>query len=141
MEMTQRSHEETEQLSGKEKRILIVEPDARQAERMYLLFRKERLAVNSVRRVSEAIRNIQQEHVSVLILDVGVTDMAWDDAVPIIKGLDQSLPIIITAANNSQELEAHVLRQKIFYYHVKSFGTEELILAIRNAIENPRIGK
>ena len=125
-------------LPGKEKTILMVEPNPKAAEKMYLLFRREGFAAIMVQRVSEAIRNIQQEHVSVLILDVDAKDMAWDEAVPIIKGLNSSLPIIITAASNSPELEAHILHQKIFYYHVKSFGTEELLLAVRNAVEKSR---
>ena len=123
------------------KRVLIVEPDARQAERRYLLFRKEKLGSTAVQRVSEAIRNIQEVHFRAVILDVDVKDMAWEEAVPIIKGLEPGLPIIITATLNTPEQEAKVLRSKVFYYHVKSFGTEELILAIRNAVENRRIAK
>lgn len=121
----------------KEKRILIVEPDTKMAEKLYHIFRKERYAVNMIERASEAIRNIQQEHVSVLIMDVGVKDMAWDEVIPILKGLAPSLPIIMTSAINTPELEANILQHKAFYYHVKSFGTEELILAVRNALERP----
>lgn len=119
----------------REKRILIVEPDQKLAKKIYLIFRKEGFVANITERASEAIRNIQNEHVSVLILDIGIKDMAWEEAIPIIKGLDPDLPIIITATNNTPELEASILRQKPFYYHVKSFGTEELILAVQNAIE------
>ncbi|MDY6844811.1 MAG: response regulator [Thermodesulfobacteriota bacterium] len=122
----------------REKRVLIVESDIKLAEKIYFVFRKKGLVANTTSRASEAIRSIQQEHISVLILDVDVKDMAWDEVVPIIKGLDPSLPIIITAAHNTPELEAHILRQKVFYYHLKSFGTEELILAVQNAIEKPK---
>jgi DNA-binding NtrC family response regulator len=136
MDKEQDLRQEQTQPPGKVEKILIVETDEQLAKRLYPFFRKERFLTMTVKRLSEAIRNIQQEHVSVLILDVAVNDMAWDDAVPIIKGLDPSLPIIITAAQNTPELEANVLRQKVFYYHVKSFGTEELTLAIRNAMKN-----
>jgi len=122
----------------RKKRILIVEPDQKLAKKVYLLFRKEGFVADTTEKAAEAIRNIQQEHVSVLILDVGVKDMAWDEAVPIIKGLDPDLPIIITSNDNTPELEAHILRHKTFYYHVKSFGTEELLLAARNAIEKTK---
>jgi DNA-binding NtrC family response regulator len=136
MDKEQKLRQEQTQSPVKVEKILIVEPDEQLTKRLRPFFRKERFLTKTVKRLSEAIRNIQQEHVSVLILDVDVHDMAWDDAVPIIKGLDPSLPIIITAARNTPELEANVLRQKVFYYHVKSFGTEELTLAIRNAMKN-----
>lgn len=118
-------------------KILIVEPNEVLTKRLNPFFHKEGFVIRTVKRLSEAIRNIQEERVSVLILDVDVTDMAWDEAVPIIKGLDPELSIIITAAYNTPELEAKVLRQKVFYYHVKSFGIEELELAISNALKNP----
>jgi len=119
----------------KEKRVLIVEPDQNMAEKLYQIFRKERFVVSLTERVSEAIRKIQEEHFSVLILDVGVKDMAWSEAIPIVKGLDAHLPIIMTSDHNTPELEASILKHRAFYYHVKSFGTEDLILAVRNAID------
>lgn len=119
----------------KEKRVLIVEPDQQMAEKLYQIFRKERFVVSLTERVSEAIRKIQEEHFSVLILDVGVKDMAWSEAIPIVKGLDAHLPIIMTSDHNTPELEASILKHRAFYYHVKSFGTEDLILAVRNAID------
>ncbi len=123
----------------KEKRILIVEPDTKMAEKLYQVLRKEKYVVLTIGKASEAIRNIQQEHVSALILDVDVKDMPWDEVVPIVKGMAPALPIIMTASNNTPELEANILRHKAFYYHVKSFGTDELILAVRNAVHRPAI--
>lgn len=120
-----------------EKRILIVEPNQEIAKKLQQVFRQERYVINGIDRASEAIRNIQQEHVSVLILDVGVKDMAWNEVVPIIKGLAPALPIIMTSDLNTPELEASILHHKAFYYHVKSFGVDELMLAVRNAVERP----
>ena len=120
-----------------EKRILIVEPNQEIAKKLYQVFRKERYVVNVTERASEAIRNIQQEHVSVLILDVGVKDMVWNEVVLIIKGFAPTLPIIMTSDLNTPELEASILHHKVFYYHVKSFGLDELLLAVRNAVAKP----
>jgi DNA-binding NtrC family response regulator len=117
--------------------ILIVEPNPKIAKKLCQIFRKERLEVNIIERAAEAIRRIQQEHVSALILDVGVNDMVWDEVVAIVKGLDPSLPIIMTSDHNTPELESRILHQKTFYYHVKTLGNEDLILAVKNAVEKP----
>jgi len=119
------------------KKILIVEPDKKLAKKIYLILRKDGLIANTAEQALESIRTIQKEHISVLVFDVDVKDMAWDVAVAIIKEIEPSLPIIITSTHNTPDLEARILRQKPFYYHVKSFGTEELLLAIQNAIEKP----
>jgi two-component system nitrogen regulation response regulator NtrX len=121
-----------------DKRILIVEPDPKQSEKNTLLLSKEGYALRSTDRALEAIRTIQDELYEVLIMDVGVKDMAWDEALPIIKGLDPDLPIIMTSNDNTPTLESAVLRQKPFYYHVKTFGTDELLLAVQNAVDRSR---
>jgi DNA-binding NtrC family response regulator len=119
------------------KTVLIVDPDQNQAKKLYLILRRDGLVANIVDQAADAIRSIYKEHISVLVLDVEVKDMSWEIAVSIIKDLAPNLPIIITASHNTPELEARILRQKPFYYHIKSFGTDELLLAVQNAIEKP----
>jgi DNA-binding NarL/FixJ family response regulator len=60
-------------------------------------------------------------------------DMGYE-AISIIKGLHRKLPIIITADENNPEQESQIRQKGIFYYHVNSFGLDELILAISNAL-------
>jgi DNA-binding NtrC family response regulator len=119
------------------KKVLIVEPDATTAEKLHQVLGKERFSVSKTDRASEAIRAVQKEHFSVLILDVGIKDMAWDEMFAIVKGIDPGLPIIMTSDHNTPELEVSILRQRAFYYHVKSLGTDDLVLAVRSAIEKP----
>ena len=47
---------------------------------------------------------------------------------------NRRLPIIITADENNAEQESRIRHQGIFYYHVNSFGKDDLILAISNAM-------
>ena len=119
----------------REKKILIVEPDLQVSKKLFQVFQKERFVVNVAERALDAIKKIQEEHFSVLVLDVDTTDMAWDEVIPIVRGLDSNLPIIMTSAHNTPDLEAKILRQKAFYYHVKSLGIDDLILAVHSAVE------
>ncbi len=114
---------------------MLVEPDPHTSKRLNAVLRKEKFKVNPVERGSEAIRCVQQEHVSVLILDTGIKDMNWEEVVPIVKGFNPGLSIIMTSVTNTPELESAILHHKVFYYHVKSFGNDELVLAVRNAVE------
>jgi len=118
-----------------EKSILLVEPDQHTAKRLDAVLQKEKFKVYLVERGSEAIRYVQQEHVSVLILDTGIKDMKWEEVVPIVKGFNPGMPIIMTSDANTPELESMILHHKVFYYHIKSFGNDELVLAVRNAVE------
>jgi len=118
-----------------EKKVLVVEPDQHTAMRLHAVLRKEIFSVHLAERGSEAIRYVQQEHISALILDTGIKDMGWNEVVPIVKGFHPELPIIMTSVTNTPELEKAILHHKVFYYHIKSFGNDELVLAVRNAVE------
>ena len=85
--------------------------------------------------IKDVFMTLQQERINVLVLDACLPEQIGYEAISIIKGLGQKLPIIVTAAENNPELEGRIRQKGIFYYHVKSFGPDELMLAISNAME------
>lgn len=89
----------------------------------------------SVNNIKDVLMTLQRGHVNVLVLDACLPEEMGFEAISIIKGLCPKLPIIVTAAENNPELESQIRQRGIFYYHVKSFGPEELVLAIANAME------
>ena len=88
----------------------------------------------TVDNLKDLLMTIQNEKVSVLVMDVCLPEPMGYEAISIIKGLDRKLPIIITADENNPEQESRIRQKGIFYYHVNSFGMDELILAISNAM-------
>jgi DNA-binding NtrC family response regulator len=85
--------------------------------------------------IKDVLMTLQQERVNVLVLDACLPEQIGYEAISIIKGLCHHLPIIVTADENNPELEGRIRQKGIFYYHVKSFGPDELMLAISNAME------
>ncbi|MEW6386489.1 MAG: response regulator [Thermodesulfobacteriota bacterium] len=88
----------------------------------------------TVDNIKDVLMTLQNEKVNVLVMDVCLPETMGYEAISIIKGLSRNLPIIVTAAENNPEQESRVRQKGIFYYHVKSFGLDELILAISNAM-------
>lgn len=88
----------------------------------------------TVDNLKDLMVTLQQQKVNVLVMDICLPDALGVEAIPIIKGMCQKLPIIITAEENNPEQESRVRQKGIFYYHVKSFGLDELMLAISNAL-------
>jgi DNA-binding NtrC family response regulator len=115
--------------------ILIADPEIGFLFDWARILEEEGYQVFTTARGSQAIQIIQEEKVDLLIMEADFPEIKAYEAIPIIKGVDPNLPIIITATHNTPELEAQIRRRPIFYYHVKSFGPEELRLAIRNAME------
>jgi len=112
------------------KQILIVEPDNEAARELAFFLSEEGYDVetcDSIRTMAERIRDARFDCV---IMDVDLPEMPGHKAVSIVKTIDPKVQVIMTAADNSAELEAEVRKQDIFYYYIKSFDREELLAAV-----------
>jgi DNA-binding NtrC family response regulator len=116
-------------------RLLIANTNQTRAQDLSQLLAQGGYFVDSTDSVKKTMYQIQKEKIDVLVMDVEMPEMKGYEAVPIICGIDPEIRIILTAENNSPELEAKVRQQKVFYYHVHTFGNEELMLAVRNAFD------
>jgi len=120
----------------KEKRILVIDPNAKVRKDMEVFLKKEDYYVETGKSLTEAIRKISQGYFDCLILDVDLPEMKGYEAVSILKNLDPRIKIIMTTGKNTRRLEAKVRQQDIFFYFIKSFGKDELKLAINNAFSH-----
>jgi DNA-binding NtrC family response regulator len=120
-------------------KVLVVDGDKNSLEVTHALLLKEGYRVEKACRLREAFQFLQREKMDVLIIDVEMPEMKSYEAIPLIKGMDPNLPIIMTAEENSPELESQVRHHGVFYYHLKSFGFEELKLAVENAIKKSSV--
>ncbi len=86
-----------------------------------------------LRTLKETLMMLQNLRVDVMLLD---SNLLEEDCgfISIIKGIAENIRIIICAENNSPEFEINARQKKIFYYHINSFGTQDLEVAISNAI-------
>ena len=114
--------------------LLIAEPGCELAQGLSAWLEEQGHRYKSVDNLKDVLMTIQNEKVSVLVMDVCLPEPMGYEAISIIKGLDRKLPIIITADENNPDQESRIRQKGIFYYHVNSFGMDDLILAISNAM-------
>lgn len=117
------------------KRILVVDPDDETAPQLASVFVEEGYDVEVSASISTTAERIRDARFDCVIMDVDLPEMAGYKAVSIVKTIDPSVQVIMTAAENSAELESEVRKQDIFYYYIKSFDREELIEAVRDAFK------
>lgn len=115
------------------KRILVIDPNTKIRKDLETFLKNENYYVETGRGLTEAIKKISQGYFDCLILDVDLPEMKGYEAVSILKNLDPKIKIIMTTEKNTKHLEARVREQNIFFYFIKSFGKDELKLAIKNA--------
>lgn len=117
----------------KKEKILIIEPDKKFAEKLFSQLKMLDCEIKIEDNFYKAIREIQDGNVQIVIMEVDLKEMKGYEAIPIIKNIDANIPIIMMTSNNSRELEKKVREEGVFYYHLKSFGIEDLFLAVKNA--------
>jgi len=108
------------------RKILIVDPDSDAVQELSALFVGEGYDVEVCEGITKAAERILPE-------------MMGHEAVSILKAIDPKVQIIMTATENTLELEEKVRKQDIFYYYIKSFEREELAEAVRDVFK--KMGK
>ena len=118
---------------GMNKTILIAEPTEMLSLELHPFLVDIGFKTIQGRTLKETLLTLQNQIVDVLVLDAA---LLGEDCglISIIKGIEQNLPIILCAETNTPEFEGKVRQQRIFYYHIKSFGIQDLEMAISNAI-------
>jgi DNA-binding NtrC family response regulator len=116
-----------------QKTILIAEPAEGLSGNLEPFSKNRGFALLKTGNLKETLLTLQEQRIDVLVLDAGLLE---DDYgfICVIKGMGRDLPVIICAESNTAELESAIRKQKIFYYHIKSFGIEDLEMAISNAV-------
>jgi CheY-like chemotaxis protein len=121
------------------RRILIVEPDEKVARELSSLLIGEGYDVETKDAVGKAAERVREAKFDCVIMDVNLPDMKGYEAVPILKAINPKLEVIMTAADNTVDLEEKVRKHDIFYYYIKTFDREELTEAVRDAFK--KLGK
>ena len=114
--------------------LLIGEPGCKLATELDPWVVDKGYKVRAVENIKDVFLTLQGEKINVLVMDVCLPEEIGCEAISILKSMYRNLPIIVTTDENNPELESSVRQMGIFYYHVKSFGMDELILAISNAM-------
>lgn len=118
----------------KEKRILIIDPDRKERQELTSFLKKVGYYVESGKGLPEAIKMLSEGCFNCLIMDVDLPEIKGYEAVSILKNINPDIKIIMTTKKNTKRLESKVREQDIFFYFIKSFGKEELEMAISNAL-------
>ena len=121
------------------RKILIIDPDRDTEKKLLSLFSSEGYQVEISEELTNGLQKLEEIKFDCLIMDVELPEMRGYEALPIIRTVAPKIDVIMTAARNTPELEARVREQDIFYYYIKSFGKEELRLAVHDVFK--KLGK
>ena len=126
-------------MKRKKRSILIIDPDTQTRDEYLSLFSDDKYEIDVCSGITGATEKIRNIKFDCIIIDVDLPEMKGYKAVQILKTIDPKVEVIMTATQNSLELEAKVRKQNIFYYYIKTFKREELKLVVSDVFK--KIGK
>ncbi len=114
--------------------LLIGKRDKRILEKISSIFNSNELLLAVEHDLGTAINRAQNARFDVIVLDANIKGIPIEQAIHILRDIDPRVKIIVKTRENSKELEAKVRQEKIYYYHLESFGADDLKLAIISAL-------
>jgi len=118
---------------NREKTLILAEPVGVLSSALHNFLTEKGYHFIKASTLKETLLTLQKQRVDALVLDVSLMENDFG-FIPVIRGIEDDLPIIICAETNTPELESKIRQQRIFYYHINSFGIQDLEMAISNAI-------
>jgi DNA-binding NtrC family response regulator len=114
--------------------LMIVKKQNKIIQELCSLLVKNNLTLAIEHDLGTAINRAQNSRFDVIVLDANVKGMPIERTIQILRNLNPGTKIIVKTHENSKELEAKIRKERIFYYHLDSFGYDDLRLAISSAL-------
>ena len=92
-----------------------------------------RLGIESL--VEDAICRVRDDGADVIVLDTETDGLQVEQAIRNFKELNSGVKLIVKTCCNSKSLEQRIRSERVYYYHLDSFGIEELKMAITGALK------
>jgi len=115
--------------------LIMTEPNEVQTGELTAFLRDRGCHVYEEMTLGPAIEKAQNIAFDVIVLNAEAEAIEITRVIRILKELNPASKIIVKTTSNSESLEVKVRREKIFYYHLNSFGVNELKLAIESALK------
>ncbi|MEK7367752.1 MAG: response regulator, partial [candidate division NC10 bacterium] len=87
----------------------------------------------------EIFDRIRGNMVDVILLDIVLPEGSGLDILPLIKGLDPDLPVIIVTGHPSLDVAVEALKGGAYDFIQKPFAPEQIVSAVRRAAERRRL--
>jgi len=120
-------------------RILLIDDDPGLSEVIELLLAREGFAVERAASVRAGVDRVAEREIDLVITDLKLPDGTGLDAIRAIRASRGDLPILMITSYSSLESAIGALRAGAVDYIVKPFDNDELLHAIRRALDERRI--
>ncbi len=114
--------------------ILVVDDEKSMRDSMHMLLHQD-YNVQLAKSGKEAIEIVNQQHIDLVLLDIRLPELDGIEALKIIKGIDESIEVIMVTAVIMVKNAVHAIRLGAYDYITKPFDIEALQEQVGKALE------
>ncbi len=122
-----------------QEKILVVDDEQSMVQFLTALLRRDGYEVLAARSGPEALESVRDHSPDVIVTDIKMPGMDGITLLEKVKGIDESIPVIIMTAYASQKSAIDALNLGAFQYMEKHAKNDEIKLAVRNALEMRKV--
>ena len=94
---------------------------------------KDSIPVLHVNDYASALSLAQQQLFDVIVLDNPAEGIETGSLIRLFRVYNPQVKVIVTTPTSSRSFETQIRKENIYYFHLESFGPDDLILAITSA--------
>ncbi len=112
-------------------KVLLVEDDRDLAEGLVVALRSEGLVISHVAHGADALKQVDQFHPDMVVLDLGLPDIDGLEVLKSVRKAKPNIPILILTARSALDDKVNALDNGADDYLAKPFEMEELLARLR----------
>jgi DNA-binding NtrC family response regulator len=120
-------------------RILIVDDEPVLQDVLSTLLRREGFQVVQATTAADALRQVEEVEVDLVLLDMMLPDRPGIDVLRELKARDPEMVVVVITAYSSVETAITAMREGAFHYIPKPFKNQEVVLTVRKGLEQRRL--
>jgi two-component system nitrogen regulation response regulator NtrX len=120
-------------------RILVVDDEAEIRRSVRMILEYEGYDVMEASAGPEGIAIVERESPDLVFLDIKMPGMDGLEALQRIKGIDESLPVVIISGHGTVSTAVEATKAGAFDFIEKPLASERVLLTIRNALDQTRL--
>ncbi len=121
--------------------LLILKRDEKNTDEFSYFIKKQNAEMAIEHELASGIIQAQNTKFDIIVLDAAVPEMPIEKTIQILRDIDPLMKIIVKSDKNSKEFEARIRNEKIYYFHLDSFGVDDLKLAVKSALQRRSMEK
>jgi DNA-binding NtrC family response regulator len=121
--------------------VLVIDDEEIIREALDALLSAEGFRLTTAATAADGLAVLGREAVDVVLLDLMLPDRNGLDVLDEIRRLDEELPVVMITAFGTIEGAVAATKQGAFHYFTKPFKNDDVLLAVRNAVERRRLAR